>query len=99
MSLLDQFDQTFASPARLAICAYLRPVESAEFSALREYLGVTDSALSKQLRILIDNRYASSRKVSGLGRPRTWVSLSVVGRAAFDSHVEVLQKALATPSK
>jgi DNA-binding MarR family transcriptional regulator len=98
VSLLDQFDQTFTSPARLAICAYLHPVESAEFSALRAYLEITDSALSKQLRILIDNRYVATRKVSGLGRLRTWVSLSPTGRAAFDAHVEVLQKTLASPS-
>ena len=92
-SFLDNFDEVIHSPLRLAICAFLNPVEAAEFAVVRESLGITDSALSKQVRLLTDAGYLASQKSPGR-RPRTWLSLTARGRAAFAAHVENLRRTL-----
>lgn len=48
------FDETIHAPHRLRICALLAPVESMEFGTVRDELGVADSVLSKQFKVLAD---------------------------------------------
>lgn len=91
---LDDFDETIHAPRRLAICAILASVDAAEFSTIRDSLGISDSSLSKQVSMLSDAGYVSSEKVAGVGRPRTWVRLTVGGNLAFHAHVEKLRSVL-----
>lgn len=93
-SFLEGADEIIHAPRRLAICAFLDPVQAAEFSAVRDSLGITDPALSKQVRILADAGYLESRKSTGPGRHRTWLSLTPRGRDAFRAHVERLRAVL-----
>ncbi|KAM9863836.1 transcriptional regulator [Leucobacter sp. BZR 635] len=75
---------------RLRICALLDPVTEEEFGALRELLGVSDSALSKQLAALSDADYTGQRRAIRGGRSRVWVRLTPQGRRAFRAHVAAL---------
>jgi transcriptional regulator len=75
---------------RLRICALLDPVTEEEFSTLRDLLGTTDSALSKQLATLADAGYAAQRRAARGGRSRVWVALTPSGRQAFHQHLEAL---------
>lgn len=87
------FDEVIHAPHRLRMCALLAPVESMEFGAVRDELGVADSVLSKQLKALVDSGYASTTKAKGeTGRARTWLSLTREGRRAFAGHVAALRE-------
>ncbi|WP_460352792.1 transcriptional regulator [Actinoallomurus acanthiterrae] len=46
------FDEFIHVPARLSIVALLAPAEWVEFRFLREKIGTSDSALSKQITAL-----------------------------------------------
>lgn len=87
------FDEIVHAPHRIRICALLSPVESMEFGAVRDELGVADSVLSKQLKVLVDAGYAQTTKARGdSGRARTWLSLTRNGRRAFAGHLESLRE-------
>ncbi|MFF3994626.1 transcriptional regulator [Streptomyces cyaneofuscatus] len=47
-----RYDAVIHAPNRLQICAMLAAVDSMEFSRVRESLGVSDSVLSKHLKVL-----------------------------------------------
>ena len=86
------FDLLIHAQHRLQICAFLSPVESAEFSAIREDVGLSDSLLSKNLSALADAGYVKLNKRTVDSRVRTWVSLTKAGRSAFKGHVSTLQQ-------
>ena len=84
-------DQIIHAPNRLQICAMLSATAELDFKLLREQLGVSDSVLSKQLKVLEKANYISTIKRTSLGRPCTWVSLTSTGRQAFESHISALK--------
>ena len=86
------FDTVIHGPNRLQICALLAATTEMEFMAVRDHLGVSDSVLSKQIKILEDARYLILNKRPFNGRQRTWLSLSENGRKAFSGHVAELKK-------
>ena len=86
------FDPVVHAPHRLQVCALLAPLDEAEFSVLRDSVGVSDSVLSKQLRTLEEARYVALRKRTSGGRVRTWVALTKEGGRAFAGHVAALQQ-------
>lgn len=85
---------------RLRICAALRSVGAVQgraqmsFAELREAVGVSDSALSKQLTALERAGYARRRRSYGLTRSEdvVWVALTSAGLAAFESHLAALRE-------
>lgn len=86
------FDEVIHAPHRLRICALLARVDSMEFGVVRDELGVADSVLSKQLKVLVDAGYATTTAERGeRGRPRKWLRLTRAGRRAFDGHVAALR--------
>ncbi|PYC73916.1 MarR family transcriptional regulator [Micromonospora arborensis] len=90
-----RFDELIHAPTRLSLVSLLAATEWAEFRYLREQLGLSDSALSKQLTTLEQVGYVEIRKSFVGKRPRTSVTLSRAGRAAFDGHVAALQEIVA----
>jgi len=84
-------DPVIHAPNRLRICAFLSPLEEAEFRALREELDVSESVLSKHLSQLIDAGYIEIRKAAVGGRQRRWARLTQSGRIAFSSHIATLK--------
>lgn len=92
----SELDPVIHPIPRLRICALLDPVTEEEFSTLRDLLGTTDSALSKQISTLAEARYVEQRRASRGGRSRVWVALTNSGRRAFRQHLEALA-AIANP--
>jgi DNA-binding transcriptional ArsR family regulator len=90
-----KFDELIHAPTRLSIVSLLAATEWAEFSFIRDSIGLSDSALSKQLTILEEAGYIEIRKVFVGKRPRTSARLNSVGRAAFEQHVRALQEIVA----
>lgn len=87
-----QFDTLIHAPNRLQICAFLAPLEEAEFQVLRDELSVSDSVLSKHIKQLEMSNYVGQRKNKLNGRQRTWVYITPEGLNAFNSHVKELKR-------
>jgi len=87
-----QFDPVVHAPNRLQVCAMLAAVDFVEFPVLRESLGVSDSVLSKHLKVLEDAGYLVLRKATVASRVRTRVALTSAGQAAYSGHVAELQR-------
>jgi DNA-binding MarR family transcriptional regulator len=90
-----RFDDLIHPPTRLAIVSLLAAAEWADFKFIRDSLGLSDSALSKQLSILEQAGYVEIRKGFVGKRPRTSARLTSAGRAAFEQHVAALQEMVA----
>jgi len=58
-------------------------------------VGLSDSALSKQLATLEEAGYIEIRRIFVGKRPRTSARLTATGRAAFEQHVAALQQMVA----
>ena len=86
------FDEVIHAPNRLQICAYLASLSELEFVTLRDFLGVSDSVLSKHLKLLADAGYLDVIKRSENGRQRTWIALTKDGRRAYQNHVRELKR-------
>jgi DNA-binding transcriptional ArsR family regulator len=91
-----RFDELIHAPTRLAIVSLLAATQSADFSFIRDELGLSDSALSKQLSTLESAGYVEIRRTFIGKRPRTSASLSQDGRRAFDQHVAALWQLMST---
>src|SRR6266496_6169119 len=71
------------APTRLSIVSLLAATDWAEFKFVRDSLGLSDSALSKQLTTLEEAGYVEIRKGFVGKRARTTVRLRPAGRHAF----------------
>ena len=87
-----RLDPVLLDPTRLAIVALLAGTEWAEFAFVRDAVRLSDSALSKRISSLSDTGYVEVRKGYVGKRPRTWVSLSELGRVALRAHIAKLQQ-------
>lgn len=90
-----RFDELIHAPTRLSIVSLLAATEWADFQFIRDSVGLSDSALSKQLTTLEEAGYVEIRKGFVGKRPRTSARLNSVGRAAFEQHVAALQEIVA----
>lgn len=88
---IDEFVHT---PARLSILSLLAPAEWVLFSFLRESIGTSDSALSKQISALEAAGYVESRK-DRAARRSTSVRMTEEGRDAFESYLATLEALVA----
>ena len=96
MSLGD-LDEHLIVPKRLAALGLLAAASKAEFSYLRDQLDLTDSDMSKQLKVLSDAGYVTSKR-TGKGKTRaSWFSITKDGRRALDRHAAAL-RALVEPT-
>lgn len=86
------FDDVIHAPQRLRICAMLAPVDALDFATVREPLDVSESVLSKHVRVLADAGYLTITKTPHAARTRTWLTLTDRGREALDGHLAELRR-------
>jgi len=94
---MADLDPVIHQPVRLRIMASLASLhetEAAEFTFLRDLLGVTDGNLGAHVRKLEEEGYISIEKAFVQRKPRTYIALSGKGRKAFKGHVAALQTIL-----
>jgi DNA-binding MarR family transcriptional regulator len=90
-----RFDELIHPSTRLSIVALLASADWIDFGYVRDQLGLSDSALSKQFSTLEEAGYLTiDRRVSDRRR-RVRVRLTPEGRAAFDGHVAALRAVVA----
>ena len=94
--VVAKFDELIHPATRLQLVAALAAADWAEFAFLRDRLGLSDSALSKQLGALEDAGYASTERVLDGGRHRLRARLTPTGRAALRGHLAALNELLRT---
>lgn len=90
-----KFDELIHAPTRLSIVSLLAATEWADFKFIRDSVGLSDSALSKQLTTLEEAGYVEIGKGFIGKRPRTSARLTTAGRTAFKKHVAALQEIVA----
>ena len=91
---LDELNPHLVSPKRLAALGILSSAKRVEFAYLRDQLDLSDSDLSKQLKVLADAGYVTSTR-TGKGTTRTsWFEITPDGRKALKSHAKALQALL-----
>lgn len=86
-----RFDELIHAPTRLAIVSLLAAAQEADFRFIRDSVGLSDSALSKQLTTLEEAGYVQIRKGFVGKRSRTSARLTNSG-GAFEQHVAALQE-------
>jgi DNA-binding MarR family transcriptional regulator len=90
------FDELIHPSTRLSLVALLSSTDWADFSFLRDRLGLSDSALSKQLATLEQAGYVTIDRPVSDHRRRVRARLTDAGRRAFDGHVAALQQLIST---
>lgn len=83
-------DETFATMPKLKAAAFLAGCGEAEFGAVAEACELSAATLSKTATALEAVGYVRVRKGYLGRRPRTWLSLTPAGRAAFEGHLAAL---------
>jgi DNA-binding MarR family transcriptional regulator len=87
-----ELDETVHQRVRLGVLAILMEAHRANFTFLRETLGVTDGNLSAHLTVLVNAGLVQLEKRFVEGRPRTWVRATPKGRTTFRAEVDALDR-------
>jgi DNA-binding MarR family transcriptional regulator len=90
-----RFDELIHPSTRLSLVALLAAADWVDFAFLRDQLGLSDSALSKQLSTLDEAGYVTIDRPVSNRRRRVRARLTPQGRTAFDGHVAALNQILA----
>jgi DNA-binding transcriptional ArsR family regulator len=92
---MPELDEIIHQPVRLRLMAALVAIksgESAEFTFLRELLGVTDGNLGAHLRKLEEAGYVDLDKRFVDRKPHTFVAATALGRKVFRNQVAALEE-------
>ena len=95
MNVDPRFDDLIHPSTRLSLVALLASADWIDFSFLRDRLGLSDSALSKQLSTLEEAGYVATERPVNNRRRRLRARLTNSGRRAFDGHVAALRELVA----
>jgi DNA-binding MarR family transcriptional regulator len=91
-----KFDEIIHPSTRLSIVALLASADWMDFAFVRDRLGLSDSALSKQFATLEAAGYLTLEGRVTNRRRRVHVRLTETGRAAFEGHVAALREVIAS---
>jgi DNA-binding MarR family transcriptional regulator len=91
----DGFDELSHPATRLSIVALLAAADWADFAFVRDELGLSDSALSKQLSTLEEAGYVAIERPVSDRRRRVRARLTPLGRERFAGHVAALRGIIA----
>lgn len=89
-------DPVIHAPNRLQICCMLAAASTIDFATIREALDVSESVLSKHVKLLEEVGYLTVRKTPSGGRVRTWLALTAAGCAALKGHLAALNALIAS---
>jgi DNA-binding MarR family transcriptional regulator len=88
-------DDTVHQRVRLGILAILQETKRADFSTVRDLLGLTDGNLSRHIGVLENARLIAVEKGYEGRRPRTWISSTKAGRDALEAELATLRDLIA----
>lgn len=90
-TIIQNINKAFDHRIRLGIMSVLMVNESADFTTLRELLGVTDGNLASHAKALELEQYISVEKHFIGKKPNTRYKATTAGKAAFTAHIDALE--------
>ena len=96
MTATARFDELIHPSTRLSIVALLASADWTDFAFVRDRLGLSDSALSKQFTTLEEAGYIAIERPVTDRRRRVRVRLTDAGADAFEGHVAALLAVIAS---
>src|SRR5690606_31159124 len=90
-NLINNLHKAFESRIRLGIMSALAVNDSLDFSALKEYLDVTDGNLASHLKALEKEGFLGVKKSFINRKPNTRYSMTQSGKSAFEAHLMALE--------
>ena len=90
-----RFDELIHPATRLSVVALLAAADWADFAFIRDQLGLSDSALSKQLTTLEEAGYIAIERPLSDRRRRVRARLTPLGRERYAGHVAALRDIIA----
>ena len=91
-NLIQNINKAFDHRIRLGIMSVLMVNESADFTMLKELLGVTDGNLASHIKALESENYIIIEKQFIGKKPNTSYRATVDGKKAFKDNIDALEK-------
>ncbi len=91
-AIIEGLNKAFESRVRLGIMSALAVNEALDFNALKEYLDVTDGNLASHLKGLEKEAFITVNKSFVARKPNTKYMITKGGKAAFELHLNALEK-------
>ncbi|AXG74871.1 transcriptional regulator [Flavobacterium arcticum] len=91
-NILQHINKAFDHRIRLGIMSILMVNEYADFTTLKELLGVTDGNLASHAKALEAEEYIMIEKQFIGKKPNTRYIATKSGRKAFKDHIDALEK-------
>jgi DNA-binding MarR family transcriptional regulator len=88
----QRLDDVVHQRVRLGILAVLDQADRADFTYLRNALGLTDGNLSRHLTVLEEAGYLATTKTFEGRKPRTWVRSTRRGKSALAEEMAALRE-------
>lgn len=88
----DNLHKAFESRIRLGIMSVLAVNDTVDYSALKEFLEVTDGNLATHLKKLEKEYFVDKEKSFIDGKPNTKYFITDKGKKAFEEHLNILEK-------
>lgn len=88
----DDLHKAFESRIRLGIMSALAVNDSLDFSALKEFLDVTDGNLATHIKKLEKEGFIEVEKSFIDNKPNTKYSMTKEGKKAFGSYLNVMEE-------
>ena len=93
-NFIDDLNKAFESRIRLGIMSVLMVNDWVEFGTLKDTLNITDGNLASHIAALEKMEYIQIKKQFLGKRPNTSYAVSKLGKKAFNSHLDALEKLL-----
>ncbi len=90
-NIIQNINKAFDHRIRLGIMSVLMVNESADFTTLKELLGVTDGNLASHAKALEAEKYISVEKQFINKKPNTSYKATKAGKQAFKDHIDALE--------
>lgn len=94
MSLIENINKAFDHRVRLGIMSVLMVNEYADFTTLKDLLGVTDGNLASHAKALESAEYILVEKQFIGKKPNTRYRATKQGQVAFQKHIDALEQLL-----
>lgn len=88
----DDLHKAFESRVRLGIMSALAVNDELDFTALKEFLNVTDGNLATHIKKLEQENFVEVRKSFIDNKPNTRYSMTSEGRKAFNDYLNIMEQ-------
>jgi DNA-binding MarR family transcriptional regulator len=92
---INHLHKAFESRIKLGIMSALAVNDSLDFTALKEFLDLTDGNLASHLKTLEKEEFVASVKSFVQKKPNTRYHMTSRGKKAFEEHLAALEKLIA----